>query len=88
MGTQFRPHPGPAPQKPFEPTPAERREMVAVAAYYLAERRNFAPGGAESDWLLAEQQIEDLLARVRTAGLDPEALARIDLRNALRLRGP
>ena len=86
MGTQFPPHPEPAPQ-PFEPTPAEREEMVAVAAYYLAERRDFAPGGEEADWLLAEQQIARLLERARAAGLGREALAQLGLRYALRLWG-
>jgi hypothetical protein len=61
--------------------------MIAVAAYYLAERRNFAPGGEKADWLLAEQQIERLLARARAAGLGREALDRLGLRNALRLWG-
>jgi hypothetical protein len=31
--------------------------MIATAAYYLAERRNFAPGHELEDWLAAEQQI-------------------------------
>jgi len=31
--------------------------MISVAAYYLAERRGFAPGGEVQDWLIAEQQI-------------------------------
>jgi hypothetical protein len=31
--------------------------MIATAAYYLAERRNFAPGHELEDWLEAEQQI-------------------------------
>jgi hypothetical protein len=31
---------------------------IAVAAYYLAERRNFAPGKELEDWLLAEQQVK------------------------------
>lgn len=32
-------------------------EMVAEAAYYLAEKRNFAPGFEEEDWLTAKAQI-------------------------------
>jgi hypothetical protein len=80
-----KPASGAADAAPFDPTPAERQEMVAVAAYYLAERRDFAPGGEEADWLLAEQQIERLLERARAAGLGREALARLGLRNALRL---
>lgn len=31
--------------------------MIATAAYYLAERRNFAPGHELDDWLEAEQQL-------------------------------
>ena len=36
---------------------SELRHMIAEAAYYLAEKRRFAPGGEGDDWLLAEQQI-------------------------------
>jgi len=39
----------------------ERRRMIAEAAYYLAERRGFAPGHEEDDWLQAEAQIDDEL---------------------------
>ncbi|MBK6396063.1 MAG: DUF2934 domain-containing protein [Betaproteobacteria bacterium] len=35
----------------------ERRQMVAEAAYYRAERRGFAPGSEVEDWLEAEAQI-------------------------------
>jgi len=31
--------------------------MVAVAAYYLAERRNFEPGHELEDWLAAEAEV-------------------------------
>lgn len=33
-------------------------QMVEEAAYYLAEKRNFAPGFEEQDWLAAKPQIE------------------------------
>jgi hypothetical protein len=58
---------------PHEPTAAERHEMIATAAYYLAERRGFAPGQAEVDWLAA----------MRRRGLGWQALTRTGLRNAL-----
>jgi len=61
--------------------------MIAVAAYYLAERRAFAPGNAERDWLLAERQIERLLATLRGTGRTARDLARVGLPNALRLWG-
>jgi hypothetical protein len=35
----------------------EFREMVAVNAYYRAEKRGFEPGHATNDWLEAEQEI-------------------------------
>ena len=41
--------------------PAERHAMVAEAAYYLAERRHFAPGHELDDWLQAEAEISRLL---------------------------
>lgn len=31
---------------------------VAVRAYYMAEKRGFAPGHALADWLAAEAEIE------------------------------
>jgi hypothetical protein len=35
-----------------------RSELVAVAAFYLAERRGFAPGHEVEDWLMAEAQFD------------------------------
>jgi hypothetical protein len=51
----------------FDPdllTDEQRRELIATAAYYLAERRNFEPGHEAEDWLAAERQIGSLGARV------------------------
>ncbi|HEY4214801.1 MAG TPA: DUF2934 domain-containing protein [Steroidobacteraceae bacterium] len=39
-------------------TDAARRERIAIAAYYLAERRGFAPGVEMEDWLAAEAALE------------------------------
>jgi hypothetical protein len=39
-------------------TEAWRQERVATAAYYLAEKRGFAPGRETEDWLLAEAQVD------------------------------
>ena len=36
----------------------ERRRRIAESAYYRAERRNFAPGGEEQDWLEAEEEVD------------------------------
>jgi len=38
-----------------------RRAMIAEAAYLRAERRGFAPGGEEEDWLAAETEVDALL---------------------------
>lgn len=35
--------------------------MIAMAAYYLAERRHFMPGHELEDWLEAERQIKAAL---------------------------
>jgi hypothetical protein len=35
-----------------------RHHRVSVAAYYRAERRGFAPGGEEQDWLEAEKDLD------------------------------
>lgn len=62
------------------PTAEQRHEMIALAAYYLAERRYFAPGAAEMDWLDAERMIEALIA---TAPVDVTT-APERIRNALK----
>lgn len=36
----------------------ERYQMVAMAAYFIAERRGFLAGYEHDDWLLAEQEID------------------------------
>jgi hypothetical protein len=36
----------------------ERYQMVAMAAYFIAERRGFLTGYEHDDWLLAEQEID------------------------------
>lgn len=65
--------------------PAERLEMIAVAAYFRAERRGFAPGGAQQDWLLAEADIDRLLAGMRREGVTRRTYEGMGLRNALRI---
>ncbi len=67
------------------PTTAEREEMICVAAYYRAEHRGFAPGGAGQDWLEAEAEIDRLLAAMARQGISREAYERAGLRHALRL---
>ena len=41
-------------------TDEQRRELIAVTAYYLAERRNFEPGHEDEDWRAAESQVGSL----------------------------
>lgn len=53
------------PQSPLQHVPSHCRrltadqmvDLISEAAYFLAERRGFAPGGAVDDWLAAERQI-------------------------------
>ncbi len=39
------------------PTAAERHQMIAKAAYEIAERRGFAPGHELADWFTAEHEV-------------------------------
>lgn len=43
----------------------QRNHYVEMAAYYIAERRGFAPGNPLEDWVQAEAEIERLLAEGR-----------------------
>lgn len=47
--------------------PVIRHDMVATAAYYIAEQRGFEPGHEVEDWLVAEQMVD---AGLRRAGSD------------------
>jgi len=48
----------------ISPVGTEKRDhMIAMAAYYRAERRGFAPGRELEDWCEAEAEIERQLAR-------------------------
>jgi hypothetical protein len=40
-----------------------RHDMIRDAAYFRAEARGFVPGNEIEDWLAAEQDIEELIAR-------------------------
>lgn len=42
-----------------------RRHMIAEAAYFRAERREFTPGFDIDDWLAAERAVDELLAAPR-----------------------
>jgi hypothetical protein len=44
---------------------AARRQLIAEAAYYRAERRGFAPGGELEDWLGAEASVDLSLSETR-----------------------
>jgi Protein of unknown function (DUF2934) len=46
-------------------TPEMRRLMVAEAAYYIPANHGFESGHEVEDWLLAEKQIETVLATPR-----------------------
>jgi hypothetical protein len=42
-------------------TDADIEQMIAIAAYYIAERRGFVPGHDLEDWLAAEEQVHESL---------------------------
>lgn len=39
----------------------ERRKLIAISAYLLAEKRNFAAGYEDEDWLAAESTIDECM---------------------------
>jgi hypothetical protein len=43
-------------------TPEQRANYIEVAAFYIAERRGFAPGNPDEDWLQAAAEIDRLIA--------------------------
>jgi Protein of unknown function (DUF2934) len=45
-------------------TDDQRHELIAVAAYHLAEGRNFEPGREAEDWLAAESLVQSLSAKL------------------------
>jgi len=58
------PAPSPSARKPLTAAATEvaladrdRRRRIAEAAYFLAERRHFAPGHEVDDWLEAERAV-------------------------------
>lgn len=42
-------------------TPEERYQMIAKAAYFLAERHGFTSGRAMDDWIAAEKEVDGML---------------------------
>lgn len=69
----------------IEVSTQERHDMIAVAAYFLAERRGFAPGHELQDWCEAALAIDRMLRGMRNAGVTRRDYERAGLRNALRL---
>jgi hypothetical protein len=39
-------------------SPEERHQMIAVAAYYLAEQRGFCTGYEIQDWFAAQEEVD------------------------------
>ena len=52
---------GKSKQSATDVSPEQRLEMVATAAYYIAERHGFTPGESAADWQAAEAEIDLLL---------------------------
>jgi hypothetical protein len=62
----FLDDPSPFTRRPALPVDSSAyRELVAIAAYYRAERRGFAPGGEVEDWLEAEREVATRIGESR-----------------------
>lgn len=48
-------------KKPSDINPEERYRMIAVAAYYRAEKRGFIGGDPSQDWVEAEAEVNQLI---------------------------
>ncbi len=48
----------------------ERRRKIAESAYYRAERRGFAPGSEDGDWVEAEKEIGEWLGSIKVEELN------------------
>lgn len=57
-----------------------RREMIAEAAYYRAEKRGFTGGDPVADWIAAEAEVDALLRAgvPRAASREKRAVVKID----------
>ena len=60
--------------KPAPPGDPARRARIAIAAYYRAERRGFAPGHEVEDWLEAEREVDRAAAAAAAPAPEPAAL--------------
>jgi hypothetical protein len=47
--------------------PDVRRGLIAAEAYFLAERRGFAPGNELADWVAAEAAVDSRFKRNEVA---------------------
>ncbi len=47
----------------------QRRQMIAEAAYFRAERRGFDGGDSVADWIEAEAEVDQRLRRMDAAGV-------------------
>ena len=45
-----------------EVSPEQRHNYIEVAAFYVAQRRGFAPGNPLDDWATAEVEVDQLIA--------------------------
>lgn len=43
-------------------TVEQRHNYIEVAAFYVAQRRGFAPGNPVDDWAMAEREVDGLIA--------------------------
>ncbi len=80
-----RAKPAPAATAGMRVTPQQRYQMIAEAAYFIAERRGFAAGDPARDWHEAEAEIERILqSGGKAAGMTPKQAFQSALETQLR----
>jgi len=53
----------------FKTSSGQRRQMIAEAAYFLAEKRGFDSGDPVGDWIEAETEVDARLRRIEAEHL-------------------
>lgn len=64
----------------------QRYLMIAEAAYFRAQQRNFLPGHEVEDWLNAEHQVDEMLGNLRAVPMQAELQSAAEARPVTRQR--
>lgn len=64
----------------------QRYLMIAEAAYFRAQQRNFSPGNEVEDWLNAERQVDEMLGNLRAVPMQAQLQSAAEAKPVARQR--